>query len=82
VASGKPLIASRVRGIPWTLRNGSTGLITKNDADSMERALRGLLEDRILAKKMGEKGMKLTHDNHRWPSVVDQYEQVYLECRR
>jgi len=81
MASGKPVMGSCVGGIPGVLRDGSTGLLCDNDPESMRRILGRILSDKKLARRMGEEGRRLTQTTYTWSNVVDQLEDVYLECQ-
>ena len=57
MASGKPVIVSRVGGLPSIICEGQ-GLLVDNDSVSMKLALQKLLSDETYAKSLGEKGRK------------------------
>lgn len=82
MASSKPVMVSRVGGLPYIIKNGSEGFLTDNHPDDMSRILRKLLFDETLAKRMGERGRLLSSSVYTWNKVVDQLENVYGECRR
>jgi glycosyltransferase involved in cell wall biosynthesis len=53
-AYGKPVIGSRVGGIPEMIEPGRTGLLfTPGEADELAECLRMLWQDRSLRSKMG-----------------------------
>jgi len=57
MAAGRPVIASRVGGIPEQVRDGVDGLlVSAGDSASLAAALRRLTEDAGLARAMGESG--------------------------
>lgn len=57
MASGRPVIATRVGGIPEQVRDGLDGLlVAPGDADGLAVALRRLSDDASLAHAMGESG--------------------------
>ncbi len=79
IASGVPVMVSRVGALPWVIKNGSVGFLTNNNPAEMNKILRKLLFDESLAKKMSTQG-KLLAFSRSWRKVVDQLETVYSEC--
>src|SRR3954454_3999826 len=57
MACGKPVVATKVGGIPEVVADGETGfLVQPRDHEAMARALISLLKDEALRKRMGEAG--------------------------
>ncbi len=57
MASGKPVVASDIRGCREEVSHGETGLLVPvRDADALGRAIVDVLHSPELAKSMGEKG--------------------------
>jgi hypothetical protein len=56
MAASVPVIASNVGGVPEIIRHGENGWLTENDPEAVARALRALLADRALARRLGERG--------------------------
>ncbi|MEN3338214.1 MAG: hypothetical protein V7647_1890 [Acidobacteriota bacterium] len=57
MACGKPVVATKVGGIPEVVVDGETGfLVEPRDHEGMARALAGLLADEGLRRRMGEAG--------------------------
>lgn len=60
MAAGKPVVASRVGGIPDLVRHGETGyLVPPADEKSLADAILMLLNDRDEAKLMGQRGKQM-----------------------
>ena len=60
MAAKKPIVASRIGGIPEIVKNGETGfLVTPNDADSLADSISKLLSSRDKSVAMGAKGYEL-----------------------
>jgi L-malate glycosyltransferase len=57
MACGKPVVATKVGGIPEVVVDGETGfLVEPRDHEGMARALTSLLKDETLRHRMGEAG--------------------------
>jgi glycosyltransferase involved in cell wall biosynthesis len=85
MASGKPVIGSRVGGIPEVVADGVNGLLIQpRDSDAIAKAVRRLLDDRVAMKEMGERGRKAAVEAHTTDIMLDRIEAVYsmLDIRR
>ena len=59
MASGKPIIASRVGGIPHYITHGETGLLfERDDTETLAKLLRELLGDPAYRHLLGERGLR------------------------
>ena len=57
MAHAKPVVATRVGGIPELIRDGVSGyLVDRGDTQAMSRRVLDLLNDRDLRRRMGEAG--------------------------
>ena len=57
MATGRPVIATRMGGIPDIVAEGETGyLIEPDDAEALTKHMTALLEDASLRRRMGERG--------------------------
>jgi glycosyltransferase involved in cell wall biosynthesis len=57
MASGLPVVASRVAGIPEAVEDSATGLLTEpGDAEALAAAMQKLLSDKRLRAAMGRRG--------------------------
>jgi glycosyltransferase involved in cell wall biosynthesis len=78
-ASGKPVIASRVGGIPSVVRNGHNGyLVPPNDPKALAEAILRLKRDPRQSEEMGRNGRAVA-ELHDWKAVAEQTEKVYLD---
>lgn len=78
-ASGKPVIASRVGGIPSVVQNGRNGLLVRpNDATELAEAILRLKRSLTKTREMGRNGRTFAR-LHDWAAVASQTEQVYLD---
>lgn len=63
MAAGRPVVATRVGGVPEVVVDGETGLLVPpDDPGALAVAIRRLLADPALAARMGEAGRKRAHD--------------------
>jgi len=82
-AMGKPLIASRVGGIPEIVQDGVNGfLIGKGDICGLKKAIVRLAKDPKLRKQMGEASRRVYENCCRPERMVAQYQEIYLELIR
>ncbi len=79
MAVGKPVIASRIGGLPDIVADGQTGiLVPPRDADALRAALARLIDDPDLAARMGEAGRARVGAFHA-STVTAAIESVYAE---
>ena len=77
-ASGLPVIGTEVGEIPKMILDGKTGsLIKPKDVDGLVDALKKLIDDPILAKKMGEAGRKRMEEEYSWEIICKKIEDAY-----
>jgi glycosyltransferase involved in cell wall biosynthesis len=81
MASGTPVIASRLDGLPEVVRDGETGfLVTPGDVDELRGRLGQLLADRALAERLGRRGRELLLEQFTWEACAQRcltaYEQL------
>ncbi len=77
MASGKPIVATNVGGIPYLVRNGKTGIIVNyGDPEGIADAIKKLLSNSELRRQMGENGVQLAK-KYDWEKIVSQIERLY-----
>lgn len=76
----KPVIATRVGGIPEVVTEGRTGfLVPPKDADSIAQAVISLLADRERMRQMGEAGYERVKSNFSSEIIIKEIEGLYKE---
>ncbi|MFN2505176.1 MAG: glycosyltransferase family 4 protein [Acidimicrobiales bacterium] len=74
MACAKPVVGSRIGGIPFVIDDGVTGLLVPpGDAKALAGACLRLLTDRQTAGAMGAKGRKMVVADYTWTDRVDRY---------
>jgi glycosyltransferase involved in cell wall biosynthesis len=79
MASGLPVVASGISGIPLAVEDGRTGLlVAERDPEALLGALRRLLADPAAARSMGERGRRKAEAELTWEAVAARYREGYL----
>jgi glycosyltransferase involved in cell wall biosynthesis len=79
-ACGRPVIASRIGGVPEVLENGETGLmVPAGEIESLARAILELAGDPARCEAMGRAGRTYVRDHYRWANSVDRMSNLYRE---
>jgi glycosyltransferase involved in cell wall biosynthesis len=82
MASGTPVVASRVGGVPEVVADGETGfLVDPGDVGALSDRLATLLADRRLARRMGDAARAAVLDRFTWRAsarrCLDAYRQLF-----
>jgi len=78
LASGKPVVASRVGGIPEAIRDGATGvLVPPEDAKTLAQAILDLLQNPAKRAAMGVAARQDVLDRFSWNRIAEQTIQFY-----
>lgn len=81
MAAGKPVVATRVGAIPSIVTQGHNGLlINPGDSSALIEALRRLLGDAALRKRMGEQGQALIHRSYSARIMAQRYLTLYSQA--
>ncbi len=74
MSSAKPVIASRVGGIPEIVSNGNNGIfVSPGNIEEIAKSLLYLLENPLIGRKMGEMGRKIVQEKFDWEKVGRAY---------
>ncbi|MDI3501049.1 MAG: hypothetical protein PWP22_820 [Thermoanaerobacter sp.] len=80
MACGKPVVASRIGGIPTVIENGKEGLLVKpNDLENLKDKLLMLLEDEKMAKKLGKNAREKVVRKFSVDKMIDSTVRLYEE---
>jgi glycosyltransferase involved in cell wall biosynthesis len=77
MATGLPIVASRVGGIPDLVKHGENGLLVPPaDEGALERAISDLLSDEARRKRMGETGKRICRP-YSIEAMVEKIDDLY-----
>jgi len=78
MASGLPVVASGISGIPLAVEDGRTGLLVpEKDVEALRAALLRLLDDPAESRRMGERGRLKAVRELTWDAVAARYREGY-----
>ncbi len=78
MASGLPVVGTRVGGIPELVEDGVSGLIVPSDDEpALVRALQTLIDQPDLRKQMGERALQRARAHFDIRNTVREYEALY-----
>ena len=77
-ANGLPVIGANAGGIPGVVTDGTDGLLVPyGDVPALADALRRLLDDPAVRRRMGEAGRAKLHARYTWERIVAQARELY-----
>ncbi len=82
MGKGKPIIASKIGGLPDIVVNDETGLIIPpNDVKALSEAVNEMISNQVMREKMGIKAMERFLNLFSAEKVVPQIEGVYNDLQ-
>lgn len=80
MACGVPVVATKVGGTPFIVRDQNNGLLVAPGAvDEMVSACQKLIRNRRLRQKLARNGLAYIKANHRMETFVRRHEEIYEE---
>lgn len=80
MASGVPIIATTVGGIPEVIKESESGLLVPPSNElELKNAIEKLLNDESLRKWLGQNGRKAVEEKYSWNNVIKEIEKAYEE---
>ncbi|MBI4116564.1 glycosyltransferase family 4 protein [Candidatus Pacearchaeota archaeon] len=77
MASGLPIVASPVNGIPYEMSDGENGFFSEyGDLENLERNILKIIDDKKLAKKISKNNIKKSK-NYDWDLIYKRYMGEY-----
>ncbi len=81
MASGLPLVGTRVGGIPTIIDDGSTGLLVPaKDPETMAAAIDLLVSDPDMRRRLGAAARQKVEREFAWPIIIRKTISVYQAC--
>jgi len=78
MASGKPLIGTKIGGIPAQIRDGWNGfLVEPGNEKQLAEKIKYLVENDEERERMGKNSRKLAEDEFDWKKIAERYLEVY-----
>jgi glycosyltransferase involved in cell wall biosynthesis len=78
--AGKPIVASRIGGIPEVIEHGVTGLLVDDDAGEIAASIVRLIDDPEYARQLGERARLVAQRRFTWDRVASDIEAIYREA--
>ena len=80
MACGSPVVAVAEGGVRESVIDGETGLLVPRDEKLFAVALRQVMDDPVLARRLGEAGRRSVTTRWTWPASCEQLEAALSEC--
>ena len=78
MASGRPVVASRVGGLSEVVVDGETGILVQPGSPrSIAEALLALHQDRSLARKLGLNARRIVVERYSWKRLLSKLLETY-----
>lgn len=82
MSAARPIVATRVAGIPDVITDGEHGLLVpERDAGALAEAICRLLDDRDLARRLGERARQRVLEELTWDATAARFERAYERAR-
>ncbi|HRU04143.1 MAG TPA: glycosyltransferase family 4 protein [Candidatus Brocadiia bacterium] len=82
-AAGRPVVATRVGGVPWFVADGKDGLLFEsNDAAAGAAAVARMLKDKPLAARLASAGQRKAREEYGWEGIARRLAGLYEEVIR
>lgn len=80
MATGVPVVASRVGGIPYMIEHGKTGLLfNAGNTDELAACIKTLLQNKELSLRIRKNARKQAMDNYRSRDIAEHHTAIYRE---
>ncbi|MBI3862381.1 MAG: glycosyltransferase family 4 protein [Planctomycetia bacterium] len=78
----KPVIASRIGGLQFTVADGTTGLLCEpGNVDDLAAKIETLLDDSELRRRMGQAGRKRFEEHFTWDVIINRHYKQLMPLR-
>ena len=80
MAAGKPVVATRVGGIPFLVEDRKSGILVEyGDISGLAEAITSVLRNPEVAREMGRRGQEIATTRFELSAIVDKTKKVYQE---
>ncbi|GAH50626.1 unnamed protein product, partial [marine sediment metagenome] len=80
MSAGKPVVATKVGGIPEIVNSGENGILVEvDDLDGLANGICTYLRDEKLAKNVGKRNAKYARERFCWEKCAKEMERVYTQ---
>ena len=74
MAASRPVVASRLGGLPYTVVEGTTGLLCHpGKPEQLAQKIALLLDDPELRRRLGTAGRKRFEEHYAWPVIIERH---------
>jgi spore coat protein SA len=80
MATGLPVVATRMGGIPEIFENGGALLVPANDAAAIADAIERLIANPEERRRIGEAGLRSFQRHFSWDAIHNSYSQLLAEA--
>lgn len=81
MAAARPIVASRIAGIPEVIRDGEHGLLApERNPAALAAAITRLLDDPALANRLGASARRRVLSELTWDATAARFEQIYEQA--
>lgn len=74
---GKPVIASRVGGIPEVVRDGETGVLVDTEKGAVASAIIELVSDETRMSRLGKNSKEFIESHLTWKKISEEFQELY-----
>ena len=71
MSMGKPIIATKVGGIPEAIEDGKNGILVEPDVNEIDEKIEYLLENKEFAEKLGRNAKKTAEERFSWQKTAE-----------
>lgn len=82
MAVGRPVIASRIGGLPYTVAEGAGLLFEPGNAEDLAGKIEILLENAALRQQMGQIGRQRFEEHYTWDVIIERHYKPLMPLKR